>query len=87
MESDYPETGRIYAINRQVDIRTGTILVQAEFPNPGDVLRPGGFGRVGTVVRVQRGSVAGTADCGNRYTRPIPDGGRGQRQQSNPSAR
>ncbi|MBV8865523.1 MAG: efflux RND transporter periplasmic adaptor subunit [Acidobacteriaceae bacterium] len=55
--SDYPETGRIYAVNRQVDIRTGTILVQTEFPNPGDVLRPGGFGRVHTVVKIQQGAL------------------------------
>lgn len=55
--SDYPETGRIYAVNRQVDVRTGTILVQSTFPNPGNVLRPGGFGRVSTIVKIQQGAL------------------------------
>lgn len=50
----FPYTGRFYAIDRQVDIRTGAILVKIRFPNPGNVLRPGGFGSVSTVTRVQK---------------------------------
>jgi membrane fusion protein (multidrug efflux system) len=42
----YDERGRIYAVNRQVDERTGTLLVQAIFPNPANVLRPGGYALV-----------------------------------------
>jgi RND family efflux transporter MFP subunit len=45
-ESTYPHEGRIYAVNRQVDERTGTLLVQATFPNPDNILRPGGYGKV-----------------------------------------
>lgn len=45
--------GRFYAIDRQVDVRTGAILVKIQFPNPGNVLRPGGFGSVSTVTRIQ----------------------------------
>lgn len=56
--STYPEKGRIYAINREVNAATGTILVQAEFPNAANVLRPGGFGRINTVVRVEKGALA-----------------------------
>jgi membrane fusion protein, multidrug efflux system len=52
--SAFAHPGRIYAVNRQVDVRTGAILVQAEFPNPDNVLRPGGFGRIATVVGVQK---------------------------------
>jgi len=55
--SIYPETGRFYALDRQVDIRTGAILVQVEFPNPGNILRPGGFGRISSVVRIQQGAL------------------------------
>jgi membrane fusion protein (multidrug efflux system) len=55
--STYPHKGRIYAINRQVDVRTGAVLIQAQFPNPGNVLRPGGFGRISTVTRIQQGAV------------------------------
>jgi membrane fusion protein (multidrug efflux system) len=51
--SEYPYTGRFYALDRQVDIRTGAIMVQVQVPNPGNVLRPGGYGSVKTVVRIQ----------------------------------
>ncbi len=42
----YNHTGRIYAINPVVDPKTGTIAVEARFPNPDGLLRPGGFARV-----------------------------------------
>lgn len=51
--STYPHKGRIHAVDRQVDVKTGSILVQTEFPNPGNVLRPGGFGRVSTTAGVE----------------------------------
>lgn len=51
--SIYPSKGYLFAVNREVDIRTGAVLVQAEFPNHGNVLRPGGFGRISTVTRIQ----------------------------------
>jgi len=44
--SIYPHKGVIVAANRQVDPTTGTIQLQALFPNPGNVLRPGQYGRV-----------------------------------------
>jgi membrane fusion protein (multidrug efflux system) len=47
--SIYPQPGKFFAVDRQVDPRTGSIRVAAEFPNPGNVLRPGQFARV--VVR------------------------------------
>jgi membrane fusion protein, multidrug efflux system len=49
--------GRFFALDRQVDIRTGSILVQVQVPNPEKTLRPGGFGRIDTVVRVQNGAL------------------------------
>jgi RND family efflux transporter MFP subunit len=55
--SVYPHKGRFYALDRQVDVRTGAILVKVEFPNPGNVLRPGGFGSISTVVRVQKNAL------------------------------
>ena len=48
---DYPRTGRVIQVNRQVSAGTGTIQVTAEFPNPDAILRPGGFGQ----VRIQTG--------------------------------
>jgi membrane fusion protein, multidrug efflux system len=53
----YPHKGSIYAVNREVDVRTGAIQVQAEFPNPDNVLRPGGFARISTVVGDQKGAL------------------------------
>lgn len=44
--STYPFRGVIVAANRQIDATTGTIQLQALFPNPGNLLRPGQFGRV-----------------------------------------
>lgn len=55
--SIYPEKGRFYALDRQIDVRTGAILVQIQFPNPGNTLRPGGFGSVSTIVTVQQGAL------------------------------
>ena len=42
----YPETGSFYALGREVNPETGTILVEARFPNPKGLLRPGQYGRV-----------------------------------------
>jgi membrane fusion protein (multidrug efflux system) len=42
----YPHRGVIVAANRQIDATTGTIQLQALFPNPGNLLRPGQYGRV-----------------------------------------
>jgi membrane fusion protein (multidrug efflux system) len=55
--SIYPHKGQFHALNREVDIRTGTIQVQIQFPNPGSILRPGGFGGVSTVVRIQKNAL------------------------------
>ena len=43
---EYPHSGQIIQVNRQVATGTGTIQFTAEFPNPDAILRPGGFGRV-----------------------------------------
>ncbi len=53
----YPHTGQFWATNRQVDVRTGAILIQTRFPNPGNVLRPGGFGRISTTARTIQGAL------------------------------
>jgi membrane fusion protein (multidrug efflux system) len=42
----YPHKGRILITDRQVDTSTGTIRLVAAFPNPGNILRPGQYGRV-----------------------------------------
>ena len=42
----YPHRGKILWTDRQVDSSTGTIRLVAAFPNPGNKLRPGQYGRV-----------------------------------------
>jgi membrane fusion protein (multidrug efflux system) len=42
----YPPKGKIEFVDRQVNAQTGAIRIAATFPNPGNVLRPGQFGRV-----------------------------------------
>jgi RND family efflux transporter MFP subunit len=44
--SIYPRKGKILLADRQVDPSTGTIRIVATFPNPGNMLRPGQYGRV-----------------------------------------
>ena len=51
----YPHQGLIVAANRQVDPTTGTIQLQALFPNPDNLLRPGQYGRVRMRRTVARG--------------------------------
>jgi membrane fusion protein (multidrug efflux system) len=48
--SDYPRKGKIIFADRQVDPQTGTIRMVGSFPNPGNVLRPGQFGRIRAVT-------------------------------------
>jgi RND family efflux transporter MFP subunit len=42
----YARRGTVVAVDREVDPKMGTIRLSATFPNPGNVLRPGQFGRV-----------------------------------------
>jgi membrane fusion protein, multidrug efflux system len=42
----YPYKGHIVFVDRQMNAQTGAIRIAASFPNPGNVLRPGQFGRV-----------------------------------------
>ncbi len=48
--STYPESGSFYFADRQVDQKTGSIRIAGIFLNPGNVLRPGQFGRVRAVT-------------------------------------
>ena len=38
--------GKIEFIDREIDPMTGAILIQASFPNPDELLRPGQFGKI-----------------------------------------
>jgi RND family efflux transporter MFP subunit len=42
----YPKKGKFYALDRNLDVKTGSIRYEVTFPNPGAILRPGQFGKV-----------------------------------------
>ena len=51
--STYPQKGSFYYADRQVDQKTGAIRIAGLFPNPGNILRPGQYGRVRAVTATQ----------------------------------
>jgi RND family efflux transporter MFP subunit len=53
----YPQKGKVLLADRQVDANTGTIRIIAAFPNPGNVLRPGQYGRVRVETNLQKGAL------------------------------
>src|SRR5215831_11667328 len=53
----YPHKGTFYVADREVNVQTGTIRLAGLFPNPGNVLRPGQYGRVRAVTRRQEGAL------------------------------
>src|SRR5882757_6995819 len=52
--SIHPQKGKILLADRQVDPGTGTIRIVAAFPNPGNILRPGQYGRVRVETSTKR---------------------------------
>jgi len=55
--STHPHLGTINFADRQVDPKTGSLLLQASFPNPDKILRPGQFARVRGKVDVREGAL------------------------------
>jgi membrane fusion protein (multidrug efflux system) len=53
----FPHKGRIEFVDRQINTQTGAIRIAAAFPNPGNVLRPGQFGRVKADTQVRHGGL------------------------------
>jgi membrane fusion protein, multidrug efflux system len=49
----YPHKGHIVFVDRQMNQQTGAIRIAASFPNPGNILRPGQFGRVTAETEVR----------------------------------
>jgi membrane fusion protein (multidrug efflux system) len=45
-QSIYPQPGRLLAVNNEVTQNTGSLQIEAVFPNPGNLLRAGQFARV-----------------------------------------
>jgi membrane fusion protein (multidrug efflux system) len=53
----YPQKGKFYALDRSLDVKTGSIRYYVTFPNPGNVLRPGQFGNVRFVADMKKGAM------------------------------
>jgi RND family efflux transporter MFP subunit len=55
--SIYPQKGKVITVDRQVDVRTGTMTVKGAFPNPGNILRPGQYAKVRAALEMQKGAL------------------------------
>ena len=53
----YPHKGHIIFVDRQMNQQTGAIRIAAAFPNPGNILRPGQFGRVTGETEIRHGAL------------------------------
>jgi RND family efflux transporter MFP subunit len=53
----YPHDGQFYFADRAVDQNTGSIQLAGLFPNPGNILRPGQYGKVRAVIRTQKNAL------------------------------
>lgn len=49
--SVYPQPGKFFFADREVNLQTGTIQVAILFPNPNNLLRPGQYAKVRAVVK------------------------------------
>ncbi len=53
----YAHKGKFLFADRQVDQSTGAIQLMGQFPNPGNVLRPGQYAKVRTVVGLEHNAL------------------------------
>jgi membrane fusion protein (multidrug efflux system) len=56
-ESVHPYQGQFKVLDRVVDPTTGTMKVEATFPNPGSYLKPGQFARVRVAVAERENAI------------------------------
>ena len=79
--SIYEHTGTISFADREVNAATGTIRIAGVFPNPNNLLRPGGYGRVRLSVRTATGAPADSAARGDGAAGQLPGRGRERGEQ------
>jgi membrane fusion protein, multidrug efflux system len=53
----YPYKGCIAFVDRELNAQTGAIRIAAEFPNPGNILRPGQFARVRAETEIRHDAI------------------------------
>lgn len=59
----YEHKGKMDFIDRNVDPSTGAILLQASFPNPDGLIRPGQFARVKSVIKTEKDALLVPQKC------------------------
>jgi membrane fusion protein, multidrug efflux system len=55
--SKYPKPGKLHRVEATVDAETSMLSVEASFPNPEYLLKPGQFGRVRVVLEEREGAI------------------------------
>jgi membrane fusion protein (multidrug efflux system) len=55
--SKHPHKGTLVFVDRNVDAKTGTIRLEASFPNPENIVRPGQYARVRASVSTKKDAV------------------------------
>jgi membrane fusion protein (multidrug efflux system) len=55
--STHEQAGKLVFVDRAVDPRTGTILIEVSFPNPGGLVRPGQYARVRVATETKPGAL------------------------------
>jgi len=53
----FPQKGSFYAEDRSLDAKTGSIKMEITFPNPGNLLRPGQFGKVRATIETKKAAL------------------------------
>jgi RND family efflux transporter MFP subunit len=74
----YPHKGQFYVADRQVNPQTGAIRLAGLFANPGNILRPGQYGRVRAVTEIRRNALLvpqrAVTELQGRYQVAVVDG-------------
>jgi membrane fusion protein (multidrug efflux system) len=53
----FPEKGKAVLVDRDVNVKTGTLTIKGFFPNPHNILRPGQYAHVRAVMDVRPGAL------------------------------
>jgi membrane fusion protein (multidrug efflux system) len=53
----FPEKGKAVLVDREVNVKTGTLTIKGFFPNPHNILRPGQYAHVRAVLDVRPGAL------------------------------
>lgn len=65
--SVFDHKGSVRFIDRQVNPQTGTLLIQTQFPNPEELLRPGQFAKVRAKMKVLHDAIVVPQRCVSEY--------------------